>query len=291
MNLIDIPSGLVNLIHPRLSSSFDYAWTLKPTFDILETKIYGAIKMIGPGFVSLGLTSTRNDIFSYEAGIDRGFFNNALTVAGSFINERDNLINWKSYTTTYASYNLSLGLNFTPFPSLQVGYSPFFQESGDVNTRGALITANSGYSFVTWGITHTLNFSVSYQTSWQQSSSDTSSSISYLPGYTLSFSFPLSFAVNFELDRSWSATDTDENFSFDVSSSYTFFKSWTNTVGFARTTASNQSQYTGIYFNSSVPLWIFGNLNLRMERNSYHDQEPTKDYNELRLRASLAKSW
>lgn len=291
MNLIGIPSGLVNLIHPRLSSSFDYAWTLKPTFDILDTKLYGTVKMIGPGFVSLGVPSIRNDNFAYEAGIERGFFNNALSFAGSFINERDNLITWKSTTTTYTTYNLNLGLNFMPFPSLQIGYSPYFQQSGDVNTRGALISAFSGYTFMTKGLTHALNFSVAYQTSWQVSNSDTSSSISYLPAYNLSFSFPLSFGVSFEFDQSWSATDTDENLSFDVNGSYTFFDKWTNTLGFKRSTTTNQNQSTGIYFNSSVPLWIIGNLNLSLERNSYQDQDPRKDYNELRLRASLGKSW
>ncbi len=291
MNLIGIPSGLVNLIHPRLSSSFDYAWTVKPTFDILGTKLYGTIKMIGPGFVSLGVPSMRNDNFAYEAGIEKGFFNNALSLAGSYTSERDNLINWKNYTTTYTAYNLNLGLNFTPFPSLQVGYSPYVQQSGDVNTRGDLINANSGYSFITWGLTHTLNFSVSYQLSREQSSAETSSSISYLPAYNLSFSFPFSCGVSFELDQSRSATDTDENLSFDVNGSYTFFNKWINTLGLKRSTATNQNQSTGIYCNSSVPLWIIGNLNLSLERNSYHDPDPTQNYNELRLRASLAKSW
>jgi hypothetical protein len=52
-----VPVWVESLVHPRYTSVYDFAYVAKPSLNVLDTRLYGGIKMIGPGYQSLGAPS------------------------------------------------------------------------------------------------------------------------------------------------------------------------------------------------------------------------------------------
>ncbi|MBL8017371.1 MAG: hypothetical protein JNK43_08885, partial [Ignavibacteria bacterium] len=93
-----IPSFVKNMFHPKISSQVDYSYTIKSIFDNQNsnTKVTASLKMVGPGFVTLGNPTLRGDKLEVETKITQKFINKQVSVTASLKWFKDNLINSKS---------------------------------------------------------------------------------------------------------------------------------------------------------------------------------------------------
>lgn len=291
-DIIPIPSWIVDIVHPKISSSFDYAYSVKAKLNLMDTRVYGSIKMVGPGFVSLGTSYLRNDNYSYEAGIDKRLLNNTVSLAAIIVRDRDNLINWKNSTTSNTSYNFNMNLTPRALPYLRLSYTPYFQRNDELNidNRTDILSLSTGHSYPLRGIDNYSNLYFSYQGFKQKVNINNYTSLNLLVSHSLSFQFPLSISGNAGLTQTKYNQMTSRILSLDISSSYNLWREWSNTVGFNWSGESENHKYC-IFLDTSFPLWKIGNMDFKIEKSFYRDVDKTENYDELRLRTTLSRSW
>lgn len=297
----DIPSFLTDLIEPKMSTHVDYAYALKLQYAIPETytRMSGSVRMIGPGFSSLGVPYLRSDLFRYEARIDQGFLRRQITVGGFYRHERDNLIPWKRSTTTLDGYGVNLGLNFRDYPYLQLLVSPYTQRNNSqdsafkLNNRTLLISAATGYSYRIGTLLGTTNLTYGLQTSNTERALSDFRSNTYSLNQSVGFEFPLLLAAGVGLTEQKYSTLNNSITFVDASASYTFADSWTATAG-ATLMSEESGERTGYYVGTSMPLWELGTLDVRAERNAFNNKAVLyldAPPDEFILRATLSTSW
>src|SRR5690606_27359687 len=89
-----MPGWIKGLITPKISTSFDYSYAGKISYNNSQsqTRTSFGIKMIGPGYTSLGVPNLKNDQLSFDAKVEQKFFDRHLSFSTFFNNSHDNLI-------------------------------------------------------------------------------------------------------------------------------------------------------------------------------------------------------
>lgn len=288
-----VPSFLTNTFHPRLSSSFDFAFQVKSALDIYDTELSGSVAMVGPGFETFGNPYLRNDVFSYEAGIKQNLFNNSMFLYGSLEKETDNILGIKGSTTAFDAYEFGIGFNFTSLPYLDFSFSPYTERNDSLalDRSSKMYSVNTGYNLVLSNISNYLSLFYSYQDYVDLDDANNYSGRAISVSDDISFMIPLnlSFAVDYS-ETSYPDMD-DEILSFDVGAYYTFFENWTNGIGFNTSSGTDETSMNGLYFNSSLYMGRYANLSVDVERNFYGGETEDEDYDEWRLIGSISSSW
>jgi hypothetical protein len=93
----DIPDFLTDLFTPRVSSNADYAHHTKAKLKLSRGTVDLGYRYIGPGYMSLGLASQRNDLKEFSFGTSWRL--NKFRTKLSYLHESDNLIGQKAATT------------------------------------------------------------------------------------------------------------------------------------------------------------------------------------------------
>ncbi|OYD15809.1 hypothetical protein CH330_04705 [candidate division WOR-3 bacterium JGI_Cruoil_03_51_56] len=277
----------LGFLHPRWCSQFDFAYAVRPALNVLDTRIYGEVQMVGPGYQSLGAPSLRNDNLAYGGGIKRDFLDNQVSASASYTREQDNLIGMKLSTTYFTSYAVDLGLNFTSLPYLQISYSPYSEYSDSTNSKADVISAGMGYSFNIGTLSHSPSLSGSYQKYQAASSEGNYTSFDFGLSYSVGFEFPLSVSASSGFGQTVYSEETDRTVYFDVSPSYTLFESWTNSLTLGGSFGGG-TRYD-VRLNLSFPVWRVCNASFGLEECIYSGSDGK--YNEFRLTGNLSKNW
>jgi hypothetical protein len=296
---------IVNTFKPRISSSIDYAFKVRPVLNVFDTRIYGRLEYVGPGYQSLGAPGLRNDNYIEGGGVEGSYFDRSVSASFSYSREHDNvlgveaeetheILRLKKRTTTFTNWEASLGFAFPNLPYLQLGYYPYFERDGGTTATDAnVVSVSAGHSFQTGKVSHSPGVSFSYNDlhgSQADSVVTTTDNMSWDAGlnYGLGFDFPLSLSASCGLSRSVAAgTDPDQRVYFDVSPSYTLFEKWTNSLSLGGTFDSGTRIDTRL--TSSFPIWKICDASLGVSDAIYNGNDGS--YNDLRLTAQLSKSW
>ena len=288
-----VPSFLTGTFHPRMSSSFDFAFQVESGLTIYDTEITGSTGMVGPGFESFGNPYLRNDIFYYEAGIRQNLFNSSMFLYGSLEKETDNLLGMKGSTTAFDAYEFGVGFNFVNWPYLQLSYSPYTErnDSLGIDRNSDMFSVSVGHGFSLSNINNYINLFFSYQNYEDLDDANNYSGRAVSVSDEVSFTFPLTFSVAVDYSETSYPDMDDEILSLDLGTSYTFFEIWTNGVGFNNSSGSDNTSQKGIYFTSSLYMGRFANLSFDLERNFYEGETEEEDYDEWRIIGSISSSW
>jgi len=247
-------------------------------------------------------------------GIERSFFDNAVSVSASYASEHDNLLaqavedslgrvvrvlTLKSATTRFTRWEASLGLTFPNLPYLQLGYFPYFQYTDDLDslarvvstdtTAGNVISVSAGHSFQTGNLSHSPGVSFSYS-DVRGPASDSADNTSWDASlnYGLGFEFPLSLSATCGLSRSTAVgMDPDQRVYFDVTPSYTLFGKWNHSLSLGGTFGTDRRIDTR--YSTSFPVWKICDGRVGVSNAIYNGDDGK--YNDLRLTAELSKSW
>lgn len=320
-----IPGFIKGMITPTISTSFDYSYTGKMSFNNpgSATKISFDMKMVGPGYTSLGAPNLRNDQLAYEAKLEQGFLARKISISAFFRTSHDNLIEWKSSTTVISAYGINLGINFPKLPFLQVSYSPYIQKNDDpipeqkVENKTMMITAVTGYILLIEEFNFSTNVSFTSNEAKTLSGLSDYKTNSFSVTEAVSFNNPISFAGTWGLIKTTSPNplslnassssagspmsipsspipsntiSTINNFDLSVNAAYTEFLS--NTLGFNLASESALNKKTGFYLNTTYSMWKNINLTARLETTAYRDLlDNSLNYKELLFNVTLNVSW
>lgn len=288
-----VPDFLTNIFHPRLSSSFDFAFQVKSALDIYDTEISGSFRMVGPGFESFGNPYLRSDIFSYEAAIKKNLFSNSMFLYGSIEKETDNILGLKGSTTSFNSFEVGIGFNFTNLPYLDFSFSPYTERNDSLalDRSSKMYSVNTGYNLAFSNISNYISLFFSYQDYVDLDNFSNYSGKAISVSDDISFMFPLNLSFAVDYSETSYTDESEEILSFDIGAYYTFFDRWTNGIGFNTASQGDEISKKGIYLNSSLYLSSFANMNLDIERNFYDDVDEAEDYDEWRVIGSISSNW
>ena len=295
-----VPEFLRFIIEPKLSTSVDYMFIIKSTYDIekTDTKLSGTFKSIGPGYVSLGALNFRNDIRGFKIKLDQRLFERKIQFSASMERERNNTGSFNSRTETTDNYGFNLRFNFKDFPYIIFDYRPNTVTNNEeidsllYDNRTSVFTFMMGLNDFSENFYNSSSLLISTINSKSSYESSDYRILNFVLSDNLTFTkIPLSFAGSF----GYSFYDAFSNsllLSVDLSGTYTLFNKMNNTLGFSFTDERDLSHKIGYYFSTSVPLWELGELYLRAEQNLY--REKVFEYgnrNDFILTATISKSW
>jgi len=319
-----MPGWIESTLKPRMSSSFDYAFKVRPVARLLDTRVFGKAEYVGPGFQSLGAPGLRRDNLALGAGIERELFSRSVFLSLAYTAERDNLlrqrVTWtemvvagpettyvdregiltlKPQTSRFEHWDASLGLTFPNLPYLQLGYYPYTQASDALDsggqvaatttTHGNVVSVSVGHSFQTGSLSHSPSVSVSYNDLRGDDPEMDNTSWDFGLNHSLGFDSPLSLSAGAGYSRSvfGSGAAPDSRLRFDVTPSYTLFGSWNNGLSLGATFGT-ATRYDA-RLSSSFPVRKLADARLGVADAIYSGDDGS--YNDLRLTAELSKSW
>lgn len=292
----DIPRIVSNLFHPKISSQIDYAYSVKTMYDNAEsdTKLSAGIKMVGPGYNTLGNPTLGNDKLEIEGKIEQKFVERQVSVSTFVKYYRDNLINSKLHTTTNVVPGFSLGLRFRKAPYLNLSYVPSFMSNNSVDPlrkidfKNHFFTAATGFNFNLGELVLGSNLFYLFNKAISLDTASGYTSNNFTLSENISFRFPLVLSASFGMSFLDYFHDYSKITSIDGNVSYTFFGSWTNTVGASYSGEKNKNNKVYLYFGSTYDYTENVSIDFRIEKNSYADElVDINDYDEFIVRSTV----
>lgn len=299
-----IPGWVKNMFNPKGSSSIDYMYSGKVLFDNAKsnTKISAEIKMIGPGFITLGNPTLRNDKFGFEGKIEQKFLDSKITTSLAIRNYKDNLLNTKTVSTNSTSAIFKLGVRVKSYPSLNLTFMPNFQkndkqitstDSSKIDSKTYAFTGMSSYPFRFGGILTQSSLLFSYVDSktlfglydyWTKTSMFTES---------FTFRIPLSISTSIGMVQTLSGGfDYSRIITFALTGNYMFKDFWQNGAGIDISTEKDKSSRFGIYLNSNIIIAKYITLDIRAENIQYSDNlNSANNYKDFLLRSTISANW
>ncbi|NOS85372.1 MAG: hypothetical protein HOP31_09550 [Ignavibacteria bacterium] len=295
-----IPSFIKNMFHPKISSQIDYSYSIRSIFDNQKTntKVTASLRMVGPGFVTLGNPTLRGDKLEIETKISQKFINKQVSVTASFKWFRDNLINSKSYTTNTTIPNLTVNLNFKGYPYVMLAYMPNFMTNNasdpiyKFDYKNHLVLVNTGHNlrFGKMNLSSNLSYMFNQATSLDTASGYTSNSLTLSEG--LSFNIPLSLSASVNLIHSDYVNDYSRILSFDAFASYTLEEVWTNMIGFSTGVEKDKNRKRMFYLTTSFNIIKNVTFEIRTEKNLYTDwAASSNNFDEFLIRGTVTTNW
>jgi hypothetical protein len=295
-DLEDIPEIVKSLTSANISTQVDYAYQLFSTVNIKDsdTKLKGAYKYVGPGYISMGAPGIRRDVAGFDVKLNQILFNRIVNFSVMFVREQNNLISQNISTSTYYKYAFNLRMNFPNAPYLIIDYRPNFvsnnfkADSLKIENNAHVFSLMTGLNVFEDYLTSSTNFIVSVQSSSSNQATDDISVFNFTISENVTFNFPLSLTgmlgfINF-------SPGDKTTLILDFSSGYLFFNIWNNTMGINYAAESEVSKRTGIYFTSAIPVWEIGNLFVNLQENIYREDVFTYgDRDEFIMRAGFSK--
>jgi hypothetical protein len=273
----DIPGFLVDLVDPTISTSIDYAYTLRSIVNVTDvgSKLTGSIRMIGPGYQSLGAPTLRNDLVRYDLRFEQKLLNRQIALSTFYRHDADNLIDWKPATTEVTAYGVGLGLTLKKLPYLRINWAPYHQSNDLAGERAVdntttTFSAISGYAFRTGPLTNSANITYSLQRS-ETNIAQSDYGVGTLGlNYTAIFQVPLTLNLGVSFSDLRTGTDSTSNIvSFDIGGSFVAWDIWESSVGVNLSKQPDVDNRFGFFVGSSVALWDYGYLDLRAEKSTY----------------------
>jgi len=297
-----IPDFVKNLITPKLSTSFDYAWNGKLAFnhESSATFLSLGVRRIGPGFMSLAAPNLRQDQFQFNFNFDQKFADRKITLKTFFRVYNDNLINWKQSTTTTTSFGMNLGFYFPNLPFVQINYSPYSQSNDNViaaqkmENTSDLLSFVTGYSYRLSTVSSSTMFSFTGQ--WQNNKigiiSNKFSNESYMLNQSFSFEFPLTLSSTLSLTQSKILSVSSSITEFDLNGNYQLSEMISANLGGTISNEENYTKKTMIYLGSNIKLYQWLRFELQGNISNYKDLSGGgNNYNDSMLQASVSMNW
>jgi hypothetical protein len=296
-----LPSWVKNIFDPKVSSRIDGFYKIGASYDIeqSQTKIKANMKMVGPGYLSLGSPTKPNDLMEYEISVDQRLMNNQLTGKVSFKTGKDNLLTGYKTNTTYNSLlNFSINARFKNYPTLSINYYPVFLSNDASDPTARLNTVNQNITVITSypvKILRELN-NLSLLFSWNNSDN--------YAGLNNSYNWNLSAtdAITFKSKLFFTGTlgllkgmgyDTLTTYTVNVGGGFTMMEVWQNSLGFNITSSPEKNQSLLIYVNSNATFLKYFTIDARLEKSVYDDYQYSgyNDSNDLIFRSTLSMNW
>lgn len=294
---LDIPSGLVDVLDPTISSSVDYAASAKSVFKISRTEVTAGVQVIGPGYVSFGAPNLRNDKLIYEGSMRQGFLGRRISVDGYLRRSLDDRADWKRATTKTTAFGLGATVRFPGLPHVRAQVAPHYQTNGQdslkTESEALMVMATTGYTYRLGSLTSSTQLSYTHQASDFQGLSTSFDQKSHLVSLSESLTLPSRLTLTGSagvrlLDPSNLGDDT---WFVRGSGSYAG-QSWRGMAGFSLTSEGSGTSKLGFQGRASIQVGKLGLLEVQAEQSFFRDDEDrSSEYDEFIMRSSLTTRW
>jgi len=272
----------------------DYAVNAKVEGRFFEGSVISAIfARTGTNFQSFGLPFLIKDRMIGEFKASQKFWKNRISVSGFFRYNVDNLDSTKGLTTQFFNYGADLRLNIPKLPTLSVSYMPVTLQNDSAIMNMNILNANCFhmFQFRKFSLTGILNYV--YQSSTQTNGTGNQfnlHNISLNTIYDLKV-FSITNILTYMSNETVSAkTNT---FISTLSTSFTLFKKWTNTIG-GNVYVNENSVKGGGFYQTSLSLIKNLVFNVRLETNRFNTYlylPGYQDYTQFLVRTSIQYKW
>lgn len=292
----DIPQFVRDIFQPKVSSQVDYAYSLKTTYNNSNsaTKISAGVRMIGPGYKTLGNPTLRNDRLEIEGKFDQKILNRQISFSIFTKYSHDNLINSKRFRTKTFSPGLNLSLRFKDYPYFNLGYMPSFMKNDAVNPndivdfKNHLITSSIGYNFKVNKVILNSNLGYIFNKATSLDTAQGYTANTILLNESIIFDSPLTISLSAGVNFLNYTNSSNQNLTFDGNIGYLFFERWNNIIGAGYSIEKSNSNKLYLYYNTSYNLSENIELDLIVEKNFFKDQNNSaNDYNEIIARSNI----
>jgi len=275
-----IPDWVKNLVHPKISSSVDYSYSVRGIFNDIKsgTKITAGVKMIGPGYTSLGVPNLAKDKLEVKSKIEKKFINNQISLSSELTWFRDNLIKWKKYTTQVTRLGFSASIRLKGIPTINLMFAPLFMKNDAVLTAdkldnksytGSLITGYS-YRLKDMNMFSSLSYLLNSASDIESATSQNTSVHNLLFSQNVSFGFPLNLSTSFGISFGNYPSDYSRIASADFSMDYTLFDIQNAFIGFGTSYEKDKNKKNTFYIGTSLWYKEYINFEIRAEKTLYH---------------------
>lgn len=103
---VDVPKIVTAFYDPYVGTNYDYAINTLLSFNISSASIKAGYKYTGPGYYSLGLAYILNDLREFL--LNGSFRVDRFSIGAGYINQSDNLLDQKAFTTSRNIFNFSV---------------------------------------------------------------------------------------------------------------------------------------------------------------------------------------
>ncbi len=290
-----IPQFVKNMIHPKISSSVDYSYTLKGIFNNEKsaTKVTAGLRMLGPGYTSLGVPNLSTDKLEVKSKIEQKLVNKQIGLTGELLWYRDNLIDWKRFTTSVTRFSIAANFRFKGMPYFNILFAPTIMTnnaaslSDKLDNKFYIASVFTGYGYRKWDIS--FNSSLSY---FMNSSSNVDSIITenvsvhnLMFSQSAAFKFPLTLSGSIGLSFARYPGDYSRIISSDFSASYLLMDLLNNMTGISTAYEKDRNKKVMFYIGTSIGYQQYLNFEVRAEKNLYNDWfDNRNNYDEFLIR-------
>jgi len=274
-----LPPLFSKLIKPNLTSTYDFAYSMRSALNLNNTKVSFELNKIGPGYTSLGNPYMINDRMSFNGSFDQYFAKKQISVSGFYRQSYDNLINWKAAQTNILSYGGTIMFRFRKLPYLRISYMPNFQSMQrnnlKLNNSVIIFNGSAGYNYKLKGLR--MNTNINYLSQDIETILDTLSSLRKVKIYSLShditFNKPLSLNAAVSYNQAIFPGIDINTLIYSIGATHSAFKKkWQNKLGFKFSNQFNEQNKLGFYVNSRLNLGKNSDLSIRFEQNFFNDE-------------------
>lgn len=293
-----IPDWVKNMVHPKISSSVDYSYTLKGTFNNEKsaTKVTAGVRMLGPGYTSLGVPNLSTDKLEVKSKVEQKLFNKQISLTGELLWYRNNLIDWKRFTTSVTRISLGANFRFKGLPVVSVLFAPTFMKNNassltdKLDNKFFVTSVFTGYGYQKGDVNlySSLSYFMNSSSNLDSIITDNTSVHNLVFSQSLNFKFP--FSLNGSVGMSFAKYPGDYSriISGDINAAYTSLDLLNYMIGFSTSYEKDKNKKNMFYIAASMGYKQYINFEIRGEKNLYHDwKSGVNNYDEFILKGII----
>ena len=258
------------------------------------------MRMLGPGYTSLGIPNLSTDKLEVKSRIDQKLSNKQISLTGELLWYRDNLIEWKRFTTSVTRFSIGANFRFKGLPFVNVLFAPTFMSNNAVSLDDKLdnkffvTSVFTGYSYRVKDMS--LFSSISY---FMNSSSNLDSIITenvsvhnLVFSQSVGFKIPLNISGSFSLSFAKYPGENSRILSGEISADYTLAEFLNTFIGFSTAYEKDRNKKNMFYIGTSLAYERYINFEVRAEKNLYHNWlDGTGNYDEFMLKGIVTTTF
>lgn len=276
-----VPSFLVDLLGKdkiKNGSLVDISYAARAKYKPSESTSFAAgVRMIGPGYRSVGTYGLRTDVFRGDLGFEQLFVDRKIKFNVRYANEQTGFVLNEGNKAEINNLIAGLDFRFKNIPLFFINYNYNSQKQqiidlAETKSISSNLQLSTLYNYRFGNELSSTFISLGLQNGDSNDSAAIFNTINVLLNQRYSFSntFSIAFSASITNTKNQISEKDLEVKTFDMSAIISPFDFWSNTIGINYNVTEDR-QKAGFYLNSSLDLWKAGNIQLYIEVNEFDD--------------------
>ena len=293
-----IPELISENLYFNTSSRIDYAYSINPSLNLLNTRINLQMDRIGPGFNSLGVPYIRNNRNSYKADVTQYFINKKIKLRAFYSHSRDMGTDYNPRQSRVQRYgfNTSAKIRKSVFLSVLIANynANTLLDEIEVDHNALNISLTTGLRKKFGKTTSFTNVTASYQTAENDMVQGLNEleNMSIVLTQMLNFRKPVVFAGSVGYTNNSSNVINRDIIHFNTKLSYSGIKFMNNSLAFSHARWGEEILNTKLTYKATFNFKKYGRFSVQLGWKNYKNTLSTnRDYSDIILRMGMIQRW